>query len=115
VSEQPALFGDEVASIGLRDKVSTARRQRATLARGFHPISGYPLHEQAAPIDDRTAEGLRCRNCFFAGRAIHADVFKCSLDSGAHITHGEATDLRLWFPACSAHVAASPLSEGDKS
>lgn len=112
MSEQPTLFDEgDPSDAGLRERVDVARRYRATLLRGWHPISGHQLHLYAAPMDDKQAEGLRCRDCFFAIRAPEADVFKCALDSGRYVDHSPNSDLRLWSPACTAHLRDTPLSE----
>lgn len=112
MSEQPTLFNDpDRSDVALRQRVDVARKQRRTLLRGWHPISGYPLNDAAAPVDNRNAPGLRCRDCFFAVRSPAADVFKCAVDEGRYIDHTVATDLRLWFPACDQHIGDTPLTE----
>lgn len=96
------------------EKVSADRkrtaRQLAGLGRGRHPISGLPLHPQAAPAADKTAAGLRCRDCRFRQQmGGHARSYpKCywpdpslyRLEELPRVTMGAATDCRAWFPAC---------------
>lgn len=75
----------------------------ATLAQGRHPLGG-KLHADAAPADDRKADGLRCRGCVHVVRQeyVAGDYLKCD----AHlITRGPGTDLRLWWPACEGFEA----------
>lgn len=90
-------------------KLSTDRRrtlrQAAALAKGSHPLSVWskcpiPLHAEAAPVDDRQADGRRCGNCAFR---IPGQYAKCSFADNRRVSHGPATDLRSWWPACRDH------------
>lgn len=99
-----------------KEKISADRkrtqRQLSDLARGIHPLTGYGLHAEAAPADDRDAQGRRCGTCAFRellgyGRRSYA---KCVLPNPEHrgggrpyVTHGAATDVRAWWPACNQH------------
>lgn len=90
-------------------------RQAAALAAGHHPLGMYlrrtlKLHPAAAPADDRTAAGLRCRDCAFWRQVSgeHAGVFrKClyglagnSLETAPRASRSAATDCRGWWSAC---------------
>ncbi len=88
--EAPAL-GPAPLSYGRR---LTARR-RAALARGVHPVSGFPLFP--AEQGRRCAD---CRNLFVHGRSSQ-DYWKCELNA----TRGAATDIRRTWPACTAFRA----------
>lgn len=82
------------------------RRQKQALAAGKHPISVYvqrtvPLHADAAPADDRTAPGLRCRTCVRLTRRW--GYLKCANVSD---THSAASDIRAWWSACVNYEAA---------
>lgn len=114
-----ALFAPDPAQVRMddlaglsEDRRRTVRQQHA-LADGQHPLSllfGHmPLHDQAAPADDRNADGRRCGNCVhreLAGRRAHVHP-KCGLGGdGARITHGPGTDCRAWWPACRDHEHA---------
>ena len=101
--------------------VRRTRRQAAMLARDVHPLAsplGYPLrlHAEAAPAGDRQAPGRRCGNCRFRQVLGHHDRSypKCmtpGLASGEtyemlgppRVSHGAATDVRAWWPACTDH------------
>lgn len=92
------------------------RLQSERLAKRVHPISaagGYwpvPLHAEAAPVDDRDADGRRCGNCYFRVVRLHHDRSypKCtwSRDGGTtypRVTNGAASDVRAWWPGCIDH------------
>lgn len=109
------------------EKLSAGRRltlrQAAQLANGLHPIALRPLHPDAAPHDDREAEGLRCNSCAFRALIGHHNRTypKCSYpvalkdDEPVHsadwermyrVTHGGASDCRGWWPACADYQPA---------
>lgn len=73
-------------------------RNAATLAAGRHPL-GTRLHRDAAPADDRKAEGLRCGSCIHAFRkgGVAGNYTKCRAHT---VTGGPGTDIRLYWPAC---------------
>lgn len=122
--EQTALFGGYEAE-GLDDeqfRMSADRRrtlrQREALANGSHPIGlvlrrHLQLHPEAAPYDDLAADGRRCGNCVFRVLVGWHDRTwpKCTfgslagepLDRSARASHGGATDVRAWWPACVDH------------
>ncbi|MEU8278191.1 hypothetical protein ACFYOK_37510 [Microbispora bryophytorum] len=90
--------------------VRRTKRQAALLAAGQHPLSvvlprPLPLHPEAAPYDDRQAEGRRCGNCAFRTRLSHraGRYAKCAFGDGARASHGAATDVRAWWSACADH------------
>lgn len=82
------------------------RRQRADVAAGRHPLTGGPLHPDAdrhAHVSDRKGLPFTCGSC------VHRDPHgypKCYLPGPdgkpirARLTHGAATDVRAWWPAC---------------
>lgn len=104
------------------EKLSPDRRRTlrhaAKLARGEHPIAYLRLHPDAAPHEDRTAEGLRCKDCVFRVVFAHRSRSypKCTypvdptfgpltpFDLGRMVnaSHSAATDCRGWYPACVA-------------
>lgn len=105
-----------------RDKMSAGRRltmrQVLDLAKGRHPLTGGPLHELAAPAGDRAADGLRCGTCMFrAPIGGHTRAYpKCwwPNEGGGpfrgtplRVTHGPATDVRGWWPACADYEERS--------
>ncbi len=107
--------------------------QYDTMAAGYHPLGevesafgGLKLHEQAAPLGDRSATGRRCGNCrFHAVLRYHAKSHpKCLFpgDRGAdevdrigppRVTHGAASDARAWWPACTDHSYGDPKLSDD--
>lgn len=104
-AEQPQLFGDPVEQLGLFDEpertaavpageMSPDRlrtmRQKATIARGRHPLTG----GLAFP-------GASCGTCPHMTR--RGRYLKCGLGP---TTNGPATDIRASWPACIRHPAA---------
>lgn len=124
--EQMALFDIDPPPPGEPapppDPVSAGRkllaRQARQLARGEHPLGGR-LHALAAPADDRDAPGLRCGSCRFRVpiNGGQRDWPKCTLGApedrphlGPRVTHGGASDVRRWWPACTAHEPREPAA-----
>ena len=129
---QGALFdaGPPAIPAGPQPKESATvrrtRRQAALLAAGRHPLSSPMgvslfLHAEAAPADDRTAPGRRCGNCRFRQILGHhsRSYAKCmapglmSAESyeqhgPPRVSHGEATDVRAWWPGCADHEYGDP-------
>ncbi len=87
------------------------QRQTEFLERGQHPLAAaldWPirLHDEAAPVDDRTAPGRRCGNCWERQvfRYHNRSYAKCTYGDGVRVTHGAGTDVRAWWPACCGHT-----------
>lgn len=105
--DAPAADPTEGMSAGRR----LTWRQSHQLRLGFHPLSItcgiIKLHTDAAPWDDRKADGLRCGSCTL--RISHGahSYPKCDLGDGIRISHGQATDCRAWWPACASYEAAA--------
>ncbi len=99
--ELPADYEPPQPETGSADTRRT-KRQLGWLSRGIHPITHLVLHVDAAPFDDRKAEGLRCDTCVHhvtsarRGRSFN----KCDSRNGAYTTRSSATDCRAWWPAC---------------
>jgi len=80
-------------------------RQAQDVRKGRHPLTGGPLHERAdttaRPGDPgNPAERLyRCGSCVHRVSLNHHGEYwpKCDLST---ITHGQASDVRAWWPAC---------------
>lgn len=95
--------GGEVREHMSPDRRRTVR-QALELSKGRHPLTGGPLHALAAPADDRAADGHRCGTCHF--RRSAGRYQKCwwpntdAIGTPLRITHGAATDVRSWWPAC---------------
>lgn len=87
--------------------VRRTKRQIADVAAGRHPLTGGGLNPKApADARDKQAVGLRCGSCvhriFQSG---HGKTWpKCDAYGAAYLTHGAATDVRAWWPACGRHT-----------
>lgn len=83
-------------------------RRRNHLAAGIHPATRRALHPDA-PRVTKTGEpgdGPRCGGCAHLLRVHHGNgyYFKCEV---VGITSGAGTDVRRWWPACTAWVEAT--------
>lgn len=115
---EPGLFdldGPTPAVVSHERTVEARRRARQynALIGGSHPLSlavgrHISLHADAAPPDDRKAEGLRCGTCRWRALLGHHNrtYAKCVIDP-KRLTHGAATDVRAWWPACVDYEEAS--------
>lgn len=94
---------------GLGVDARRTRKQAQLLASGIHPNTRARLHPQAAPVGDRTADGLRCRTCAHHETFTHHNRTypKCLHPAGRGDTSSAASDCRGWWPACVHHEAAS--------
>lgn len=84
----PGFEGPE-ATVGRPSRSArlTARRE-ALLAAGYHPLNTLRLRP----------EGGTCGTCAHLVERSYDKVYrKCELGP---VTKGEATDVRLWWPAC---------------
>ena len=77
------------------------RRQAADIALGRHPLTGGQLHPDA---DRDNASGSRepftCGTCTHRRPGGFRAYPKCTNFDGRLITHGPASDVRAWWPAC---------------
>lgn len=96
--EPPAV---ELESLG-QDARRTLRRA-AMLAAGRHPVTQVPLHEQAAPADDRHADGLRCDTCASCWTNAYTDGGSYVKCDAVPFTRGPGSDTRRWYPACTLY------------
>lgn len=110
MADDLALFdGPEPATAAPDESDGERRTKRQTLllAAGQHPLSAVltrplRLHPEAAPNDDRAADGRRCGNCVF--RTKNAWGYpKCAKGDGARVSRGAASEVRRWWPACLDH------------
>ncbi|WP_431897850.1 hypothetical protein [Nonomuraea sp. bgisy101] len=112
VEAPPPAAPTERESPGVR----RTKRQADMLSRGRHPLTGQALHEQAAAHDDRDALGRRCGNCRWRQVLQYRtrSYPKCVFPGGSsaeqyetlgppRVSHGEASDVRSWWPACRDH------------
>ncbi len=84
-------------------------RQAQDVRKGHHPLTGGPLHDLAdttARKGDPAGLAYRCGTCVHRVSLNHHGEYwpKCDLST---ITHGQATDVRAWWPACPRWEAAS--------
>lgn len=103
--EAPLFDGFDPVPDPLADLGQDARRTRRrldVLTAGRHPVTGLLLHVEAAPVEDRTADGLRCETCQHCqSLAYHGRTYvKCAAFG---LTHGPGTDTCRWYPACARH------------
>ena len=101
------------------------QRQIADITIGRHPLTRGSLHPLASrhrtsqsPKDDP----FTCGSCSFRtviqyhGRAYPKCLFdprrgdQDTLDMYARITHGAASDVRAWWPACPEYLPGSSIS-----
>lgn len=87
--------------------VRRTKRQSALLAAGQHPLTlvlsrPLRLHTEAAPYDDRAADGRRCGNCVHRAKSAWGYP-KCGFGDGARASRGAATDCRAFWSACTDH------------
>jgi hypothetical protein len=109
------LFGaDPPATPPPTERLSPGRRrtqrQHDAVARGIHPLAlvvgaAIRVHQDA----DRTCGNCRFRRLLtYRGNVYPKCLFgnpQANLDSG-RISHGTATDVRRWWPACTDHEPA---------
>jgi hypothetical protein len=119
---EPALFGEPDRADPEVDERTPGQRRRDrhldAMRHGQHPLSvalQWPirLHPDAAPPEDRDAEGLRCGGCRFRRLLpYHGRVYpKCcwpESDPGERVSHGGGTDVAAWWPACAEYEAGEP-------
>ncbi|HZN72487.1 MAG TPA: hypothetical protein VFC00_12525 [Micromonosporaceae bacterium] len=135
---QVAMFDTERVELarapaGLSEQRRRTIRQATALTRGWHPLglSQAPhrrlrLHPEAAPADNPAAPGRRCGNCWYrqlietnGNRRWPKCIYGAENETDAknpgpppRVTHGAATDVRRWWPACTDHSYGDPrLSE----
>ena len=111
--------------------VRRTKRQAALLLTRRHPLSSPMgislfLHAEAAPADDRDAEGRRCGNCKWRQTETHHSRAypKCyapglvsaewyEKHGPPRATHSEASDVRAWWPGCTDHEWGDPKLSPD--
>lgn len=91
-------------------------RQAQAAAAGVHPLAlvmtGVRMHPDAsrdARAGDRPDLALRCGTCWWR-RDSGWGYPKCWHGGTVRISHGDATTVRAWWPACTDY---SPTSAGD--
>lgn len=111
IDEDQPLFGGYEPPASEPEQLSAGqrltRRQAEQIAAGTHPLTGGQLHHAADRT--RTADSPQdgtptCGTCAlrevlgYRGKSYP----KCT-QPGMPISHGPATDVRAWWPACPMH------------
>lgn len=104
MNEQTTMFGWGTAAPGQQKPSPTAAltaRNNAALARGIHPATGLAL------LDHSESERPSCGSCAHAVQVSHNSrtYWKCERHR-LGISRGAATDIRVGWPACTAHAPA---------
>ena len=90
-------------------KLSAGRRltlrQKRDIGVGRHPLTAGPLHVEP---------GRQCGNCFFRQLIQHRsrNYPKCWAWPNL-VTRGPASDIRAWWPGCTAHEWGDPRLSPD--
>lgn len=123
-AEEPGLFEEGDLRVAPDEEVSAGRRrtqrQLEAITQGWHPLSSalglcLPLHPDAPREGpDGSAPGPRCGSCRFRRVLGHHDraYGKCTFVPAdrpnlTRVTHGEATDVRAWWPGCTDYEERS--------
>lgn len=95
------------------------RRQQEQVTAGVHPLTGGPLHPLASRHRDRDApatDPFTCGSCWhrtlmgYHGKRYAKCVQGAESDTEStmgrlpRVTHGPASDVRAWWPACPEYV-----------
>lgn len=96
--EPSPVFEAPKRSVGQR----LTERQAKDIKAGIHPLTGSMIHDLAdttARRSDPPNLMYRCGSCVHRVLMRHHDYTypKCDLTV---MTHGAATDVRAWWPAC---------------
>ena len=94
------------------EKVSADRRrtlhQRALVEAGVHPLTGDKARPDLGTCGDcklRLLVHWRNRTYAKCARGLPEGA---PLDEAPFVSHGAATDVRAWWPACPAHELGDP-------
>jgi len=108
------LPAPEELSAGGRRRV----RQAAAVANGVHPLAlvirGVRMHPDAdrtATSTDRPNLPLRCGSCWH--RVANRYGYPICGVSSTRQSHGPATDIRAWWPACTKYSAGDQALSAD--
>lgn len=119
--DPPARVDEPKLSAGQR----LTLRQVEAISLGRHPLTGGGLHELASRHRDAASpksDPFTCGSCYFRmvvryhGKSYPKCVFDPrrggddTLDEYARVSHGAATDVRAWWPACLNYSPSDRLS-----
>jgi hypothetical protein len=133
VAEHERRAEEEAARLaGLSAGQRLTLRQAADVAAGRHPLTGGPLHPLASRHRDADApksDPFTCGSCYFRNSAAYhgKSYAKCWLPGPRtgetytvgtvtmtmgypRVTHGPASDVRAWWPACPDHSPGDSMS-----
>lgn len=109
--EQDALFDMNHTALPEPEELSADRRRtlrnQALVDAGHHPLRylGAQRHPdtkaETYTREDRKDRHLTCGTCRF--REVHAGYPNCMVGDGSRATHGAASDVRMWWPACTRY------------
>ena len=108
MTDEDTLFGGYDPPVALADESLSADqrrtlRQRRDVDSGVHPLMGGPLHERA----DRTVKAGDPKGLpHTCGSCVHRDPHGYPSCVIGPRSHGAATDVRAWWPACPRWEAA---------
>lgn len=120
-----AREADRIANLSAGQRLTL--RQADDVAAGRHPLTGGPLHPLASrhrDADAPKADPFTCGSCLFRKtERYHGKSYaKCWLPNptaGAdapmeriydRVTHGPASDVRAWWPACRDYSPGDSMS-----
>lgn len=120
VEDAPLFEGYEppepIETEGLSAGQRLTLRQARDVSIGRHPLTGGAIHPQASRHRDAASpkdDPFTCGSCHFREILGHhsRSYPKCLLPSmPSRVTHGPASDVRAWWPACSDYSPGSAIS-----
>lgn len=111
IAEDHPLFGGYEPPASEPEQLSAGqrltRRQAEQVAAGIHPLTGGRLHPDADRSRTKTSpqDGTpTCGTCMArVALDYHGKRYPKCLEQPANVTHGPATDVRAWWPACAKY------------
>lgn len=127
VEHERAAEAEAARLAGLSAGQRLTLRQADDVAAGRHPLTGGPLHPLTSrhrDADAPKADPFTCGSCLFrkSEKYHNKSYAKCWLPNpvaGAdapmdriydRVTHGPASDVRAWWPACTDYSPGDSLS-----
>lgn len=118
VEDLPLFDGFDPPAVASRDESLSAgqrltARQLENVRAGVHPLTRGKLHPEAsreATREDPKGQPFTCGSCQLRDPHGYPHGYpKCLLEVAGrriYVTHGPATDVRAWWPACPSYVEA---------
>jgi hypothetical protein len=108
-----SLFPD-LAVPAVPERISAGRRltlrQKRDVELGRHPLTGGPARPELGTCGDCALRSLdfgRFPKCL-QGAQVEVRPFR----AGPYMTHGQATDVRRWWPACGQFKPRAAANNG---